>query len=546
MLFNSNVFLFAFLPFAILGFYTLAQRRGPQAAKIWLCLASFVFYGWWNPAFVLLLVGSIAFNYSLSLFLTDRDGEDRQQTILVAAGIAANLLLLGYYKYLFPLLGFLHKVGWEPIDFGSVILPIGISFFTFTQIGYLVDCRQGLVRERGLLNYILFVTFFPHLIAGPILHHREIMPQFADDATYHFKSENLASGLTLFAVGMIKKVLLADQIAPWAELGFAHTSGMPLIQSWSVAIAYSMQLYFDFSAYSDMAIGLGIVFGVKLPLNFNSPYKSSSVIEFWQRWHMTLTRYLTLLLYNPISLRIARRRQARGFSSGRQAALTISGFTSMIVFPTMTTMLLAGIWHGAGLQFIMYGLLFGVYLSINHAWRTMYPPSLRTAPKLAMLQVWSTLWPIVLTYLAVLVSQVFFRSDSFGNAVQMLAGLIGMHGSGLPLPIPLNDVKYLGVAKHWLLDHGLFVVATRDAYNSLTLPLATNLAFGLGLAVIAFAAPNVYQIMGDRSPALTKVRPSRIPLLWRPTLPWAVGIAVLLFFACQRFDHPARFLYFQF
>ena len=193
MLFNSNVFLFAFLPFAILGFYWLALYSGPFAAKVWLCLASFVFYGWWNPAFLLLLIGSIAFNYSLSLFLADRDGEDHRQTLLITAGVAANLLLLGYYKYLFPLLGFLHRVGWTSVNFGSVILPIGISFFTFTQIGYLVDCRQGLVRERGLLNYVLFVTFFPHLIAGPILHHREIMPQFADDATYRFKSDNLAS-----------------------------------------------------------------------------------------------------------------------------------------------------------------------------------------------------------------------------------------------------------------------------------------------------------------------------------------------------------------
>ena len=212
---------------------------------------------------------------------------------------------------------------------------------------------------------------------------------------------------------------------------------------------------------------------------------------------MTLTRYLTLLLYNPISLRIARRRQARGLPSGRQAASTLSGFTSMIVFPMMTTTLLACIWHGAGLQFIVYGVLFGVYLSINHAWRTLFPPSPKTSPSFATLDMWSALWPIILTYLAVLVSQVFFRADNFGSALELLAGILGMHGSGLPLPIPLNDVKYLGIAKHWLLDHGLFVVATRDAYNSLTLPLATNMAFVLGLAVIAFGAPNVYQIMGD-------------------------------------------------
>ncbi len=548
MLFNSNVFLFAFLPIAILGFYWLAHGPGAHAAKVWLCLASFVFYGWWNPAFVLLLLGSIAFNYTLSLRLTDSDDDaGRRQTLLLAAGVAANLLLLGYYKYLFPLMGFLHRLGWTHVDFGSVILPIGISFFTFTQIGYLVDCRQGMVKERGLLNYVLFVTFFPHLIAGPILHHREIMPQFANPATYQFKSLNLAGGLTLFAFGLIKKVLLADQIAPWAELGFSHTSGMPLVQSWSVALAYSMQLYFDFSGYSDMAIGLGIMFGVKLPLNFNSPYKSSSVIEFWQRWHMTLTRYLTLLLYNPMSLWVARRRQARGLPTGRQAAATFRGFASMIVFPTMTTMLLAGIWHGAGFQFIVYGLLFGTYLSINHAWRTVYPPSAKPPLQPFPLNLWSSLWPVALTYLAVLVTQVFFRADNAGDAVELLAGMGGAHGTGMPLPIPLNDLKYFGPAQHWLIEHGLIFVAPREAYNSVTLPLATNFALAFVLAVIAFGAPNVYQIMGEWSPALTRVHANfRWPVHWKPSLPWALGIAVLMFLACLRFDHPARFLYFQF
>lgn len=548
MLFNSNVFLFAFLPIAIVGFYSLAHGSGAHAARIWLCLSSFVFYGWWNPAFLLLLTGSIAFNYALSLFLRDSESSPGEgQTWLLGVGIAANLALLAYYKYLFPLLGFLHHLGLNPTDFGSVILPIGISFFTFTQIGYLVDCRQGLVRERGLLNYVLFVTFFPHLIAGPILHHREIMPQFATDETYRFKAANLATGMTVFIFGMAKKVLLADQIAPWAEFGFAHVDHTAFIQSWSVALAYSMQLYFDFSGYSDMAIGLGIMFGVKLPLNFNSPYKSSSVIEFWQRWHMTLTRYLTLLLYNPISLWIARRRQARGLPAGRQAIATPSGFASLIVFPTVTTMVLAGIWHGAGLQFIIYGLLFGLYLSVNHAWRALFPPGRQKAIPSRAIRFWSFVWPVVLTYLAVLITQVYFRADNARDALSLVAGMAGFHGSGLPLPIPLNNVKYLGPLQHWVLDYGWLAVASRDAYNAVTLPLATNLAAALGLIAVAFSAPNVYQIMGEWSPALTKVRDNPWPILrWSPSLPWAIVLAFLLFLACQNFDHAARFLYFQF
>jgi alginate O-acetyltransferase complex protein AlgI len=514
MLFNSSVFLYAFLPISLIGFYLLAQRGHIASAKVWLCTASFFFYGWWNPIFVLLLAGSIAFNYSVSIFLTDRP--DRRQTLLLACGIAVNLLLLFYYKYFAPLVHFLHGIGLIRANMGSILLPLGISFFTFTQIGYLVDCRQGLVKERGLLNFVLFVTFFPHLIAGPILHHREVMPQFANPATFRFKTENLAVGLALFACGLFKKVMLADSIAPWAETGFAHPHGMDLIQSWSVAIAYSMQLYFDFSGYSDMAIALGIMFGIKMPLNFNSPYKALSIIDFWQRWHMTLTRYLTLLLYNPIALWAARRRQAKGLLSGQKAAHTPSGFVTMIIFPTMVTMVLAGVWHGAGFQFLIFGALHGSYLCINHAWRIFRPPVKQPMPSTGITQLWSGFWPVALTYLAVLVSQIFFRAASSGDAVALLAGMGGANGLG--------------------------VGASVDQWR-----LAGNILLGLGLAVIAFCAPNAYQILGDRSPALTKVRGALPPAKqWQPTIRWAVACGLLLFFASLRFDQAAQFLYYQF
>ncbi len=522
MLFNSSVFCYAFLPISILGYYFLARRGGVSAAKIWLCAASFVFYAWWNPFFVVLLIGSIAFNYSLSVFLTDADSDTgRRQSLLLAAGIAANLLLLFYFKYFAAFSRFLHDLGLTRADSGSIVLPLGISFFTFTQIGYLVDCRQGLVKERGLVNYILFVTFFPHLIAGPILHHREIMPQFANPDTYRFKAENLAIGLALFAFGLFKKVGLADSISPWAELGFLHPHGTAFIQSWSVALAYSMQLYFDFSGYSDMAIALGIMFGVKLPLNFNSPYKASSIIDFWQRWHMTLTRYLTLLIYNPIALAVARRRQAKGLPAGQRAASTPSGFRSMIVFPLMVTMLLAGVWHGAGLQFFIFGALHGTYLCVNHAWRIFMPPSSTAPPPALLRRLWLRFWPVAVTYLAVLVAEIFFRAASSGDAVALLAGMLGVNGGGV-----------------W----PAFLTSNSDA-----LRLADNLVLGLGLAVIAFFAPNVYQIMGRWSPALTKVRSTLRPSLqWQPTFRWAMVGGALLFLASLRFDQKAVFLYFQF
>lgn len=546
MLFNSYAFLLGLLPIALVGYYLLAHRVGALYAKVWLCAASFVFYGWLNPKLLLLLSGSILFNSWLSRSLTGDEETARRQNLILTAGVAANLLLLFYYKYLFPLLSFVHQMGWVEHDFGTMVLPIGISFFTFTQIGYLVDCRQGLVKERGPLHYVLFVTFFPHLVAGPILHHREVMPQFASDQTYRFKSENLATGMTVFAVGMAKKVLLADSIADCADAGFAHATSLGFLQAWSTVLAYAMQLYFDFSGYSDMAVGLGIMFGVKLPLNFNSPYKSYSIIDFWQRWHMTLTRYITLLLYNPISLAISRRRQEAGKPIGKQATATVSGFFQTVVVPTMITLLLAGIWHGAGLTYIMYGVLHGTYLCINHAWRLFYPVT--TLGKLTgRAAVWGRTWRWTLTFLAVLVSLTFFRAASVPQAMEVLAGTVGLHGTGLPLPFPLSDMHLAGSLAGFLLDHHVLVLRPRAEYNAVTRALLGNWALIVGLAVIAFKAPNVYQILDRFSPALGKVQAlSWRWLLWRPSVAWALVCSVLLYLSEQQFDHAARFLYFQF
>jgi len=548
MLFNSYVFLCVFLPISVIAFYVAAHAFGSRAAKILLCVASFVFYGWWNPAFIILLVGSIAFNYFISLKLKGEEDRKPGQGWVLAFGVTANLGLLFYYKYLFPLLGFFHSIGLSHFDYGSVILPIGISFFTFTQIGYLVDCHQGLVKDRGILNYVLFVTFFPHLIAGPILHHREVMPQFADDQTYCLKVFNLVTGLTLFAAGMVKKVLLADTLAPWAEMGFSHIDHITFFHAWSIALAYSMQLYFDFSGYSDMAIGLGIMFGVRLPLNFNSPYKSASIIEFWQRWHMTLTRYLTLLLYNPIALWVNRRRQRAGMPVSKAAASTLPGFASMIALPTFTTMFLAGLWHGAGLQYLIYGMLHGIYLTVNHAWRILRPtPSkIKHAPEqFSLLRITCK---IALTYVAVLVAQIYFRANNVSDATDLVAGMFGLNGSGLPIVIPANNLKYLGSFGEFFTSHGLLTVGLREIYNSVTLPLATNLATAVAFGVITFWAPNIYQILGDASPALTKVKPDAHWqwIVWKPSLFNAVLVGLLLFVASIYFDRAARFLYFQF
>jgi alginate O-acetyltransferase complex protein AlgI len=547
VLFNSYIFLLVFLPVSLLGYYSLGHYANSTAAKFWLAIASFVFYGWWNPAFVVLLLLSIAVNYALSVLILDAEAHADRQRMLLTLGIVLNLSVLVYYKYLFVALQFFHAHAWLSTDFGRVILPLGISFFTFTQIGYLVDSQQGMVKEKNLLNYTLFVTFFPHLIAGPILHHREIMPQFADRSTYRFDSSKVASGLTLFAIGLVKKVVLADSIAPWAESGFAHAGQIGMLTTWSTILAYSMQLYFDFSGYSDMAIGLGSMFGVRLPLNFNSPYKSTSIIDFWQRWHMTLTRYLTLLIYNPISLWITRHRMARGLPANRKASHSLEGFVSLVAFPTCVTMLLAGVWHGAGLQFVIWGGLHALYLIINHAWRIFGPKPLSSAAPRVLSGV-DHVWRVILTYACVLLAQIFFRADSVADARKLLAGVVGSHGYDLPLSIAGFRLNRFGPVGEFFYRHGLIVLSpTHTLWDTVTKPLLVNSLMIMGMALIVWGAPNSIQLMGLASPALQKIPATRWRLLvWKPNVVWGLLIAVSLYYVLTQLDQPGRFLYFQF
>ncbi len=417
MLFNSYIFILAFLPLTLAGFW-LAARLGRAVAGSWLVAASLLFYGWWRPGDVPLLLASVVANYGMSRLIAATAGR-RMQDWLLAIGIAANLALLVRYKYLAALLG----LAGLPIVVPT--LPLGISFFTFTQIGFLIDCRQGLARERGWLSYALFVTFFPHLIAGPILHNREIMPQFAAETTYRLSADNIAAGLAIFLIGLLKKCLLADPLAATVAAGFAHPQGLALFGAWQTATSYSLQLYFDFSGYSDMAIGLARMFNLRFPANFNSPYKSQSVIEYWQRWHMTLTRYLTMYLYNPIALCITRRRVARGLAVNRQGQATAGGFASMVLLPIWVTLALAGVWHGSGATFLVFGLLHAAYLSVNHAWRLFRPHPLGQSA--------TAVGRVVLTYACVLVGSVVFRAPSLWSAGQVLGAMLGLHGVSMAL-----------------------------------------------------------------------------------------------------------------
>lgn len=531
MLFNSLPFLFLFLPVALAGYY-LGGRLHPMFSAAWLCLASLVFYAWWNPAFVALLALSIVFNYLVSLAILSTQEKARLHAWVLGLGIAANIAVLFHYKYFATLVGYLNHFGFVDQRPDDIILPLGISFFTFTQIGFLLDCAAGVARERGFLSYVLFVTFFPHLIAGPILHHKEMMPQFAHPENYRFKAENLSVGGTLFVIGLAKKVLLADSIAPWAEAGFSQPGQLQLLGAWGVALTYALQLYFDFSGYSDMAIGLAKMFGIRFPLNFNSPYKSTGIIEFWTRFHMTLTRYLTAYLYNPVALAVTRSRARKGYPVGRKATATLSGFSSMVVFPSIFTMGLAGVWHGAGWQFLIFGLLHGVYLAVNHAWRQFGPGKGKKGPSRG----WRRACYILLTFVCAVVALLFFRANSTSDALRVLAGMLGMHGVEPMAPV-LFPLTSLWDGNAWSTGEWLRLTLERWAQGGAIVVL---------LAVV-WLAPNSNQIMGAWSSALEGPDPApRAWMRWRPNVTWAVLVFAVLFYAMLHMHKTVRFLYFQF
>jgi alginate O-acetyltransferase complex protein AlgI len=504
MLFNSPEFLFVYLPLVLAGF-AVAGRFGRTPVVVWLAVASVAFYGYWRPAFLFLLLGSIIVNYFCAhLLWRYRERPGLQRAVLIA-GITANLGALAYFKYLFPALHFISDTLELQWDVGSVILPLGISFFTFTQIAYLLDLAEGAAEPQDFSSYVLFVTFFPHLIAGPILHHREIMPQFAADRDFSLKVNDVALGLSWFILGLCKKVLIADHLAPSADAGFANPAALSTAAGWLTAVNYALQLYFDFSGYSDMAIGLARMFSIELPLNFDSPYKASSIIDFWSRWHMTLTRYLTLYLYNPISVWINRRRVGAGKPAGRKALKTLSGFASLVALPTLTTMFIAGIWHGAGLQFLIFGVLHGTYLTVNHAWRV-----LRTEGSLLSRVISWYPVSVLLTLLAVMVGQIFFRATSAHDAVQLLAVLCGAGNNTAPSVI--GPHAYLAL---------------------LLLP-------------VIWLCPNTQEIMGQTKEIRPNIFAAGGWVLWRPSLTWAAGLGIALTAVLWYLTNTSSFLYFQF
>ena len=392
MLFNSYEFIFVYLPITLLGYYLTAKFIKNGAAKIFLIFASVCFYSYWDINNLPILLASIVVNYAFGRCLTN----NRSKKVLMV-GIAFNLLFLGYFKYTNFILENINYLFNAGIAMKNIVLPLGISFFTFTQTAYLVDVYRGETKAYSKSDYLLFVTIFPHLIAGPILYHRDMIPQFSQAERYKINYKNLTYGILWFTIGLFKKVVIADKLAIYADRVFNSTADLTMLDAWGGSLAYTLQLYFDFSGYSEMAIGLGLLFNYNLPLNFNLPYRATSIIDFWRRWHMTLSSFLKNYLYIPLG----------GNRTGHHLR------------NIMITMFLGGLWHGAGWTFIFWGVLHRITISITHPRRKIK----YTLPQ------WMN-W--LLTFNAVNIAWIFFRAASFNDALNILIAMFDINRFAYP------------------------------------------------------------------------------------------------------------------
>lgn len=528
MLFNSFEFLFLFLPVTLFGFFRIA-RLGQEPAITWLVLASLFFYGWWNPIYVPLIVASMLINFGIGRRLGRHANQDRRvgARVLLSLGIAINLGLLGWYKYANFGVDTLNSALGTDFHLHTIVLPLAISFFTFQQIAYLVDAYQGITREYRFSHYLLFVTFFPQLIAGPIVHHKEMLPQFLRAETLRPHIANIAIGGTIFAIGLFKKTVLADGVAVYATPVFDRAAAGDLLtffEAWGGALAYTWQLYFDFSGYSDMAIGAARLFGIRLPQNFHSPYKATSIIEFWRRWHMTLSRFLRDYLYIPL---------------GGNRRGSVARYRNL-----MLTMLLGGLWHGAGWTFVIWGALHGGYLAINHLWHRVTP---KISPRLLLPGAAARLLAWGVTFAAVVVGWVFFRAADVETALRMLAAMSGLNGVELPNAIAAS----LGTLWPVLSSLGM------ETYLGGGSIFLSTWSWVLALLPIVLMAPNSMQLMARFAPVLDcytegtehelRLLPRRMPTLqWRPSIAAAVATGACAGLAVLAMSRVSEFLYFQF
>ncbi|MBH0164089.1 MBOAT family protein [Fictibacillus sp. 7GRE50] len=475
MLFNSYEFIFMFLPISLFIYFLLNKWAFFNLSKYWLVIVSLFFYSWWNIAYLPLILASIIFNYLIGYSL----GKNKNKSLLMF-GIICNLAALGYFKYYDFFISTVNEAANANLPLLEIALPLAISFFTFTEIAYLVDSYRNETKEYSFINYVLFVTFFPHLIAGPIVHHKELAPQFSKKENMAIHHRNMATGLFIFFLGLFKKVVIADTFAVWATSGFSQAGDLTFAESWIASISYTLQLYFDFSGYSDMAIGASLLFNIKLPINFYSPYKAIDIQDFWRRWHITLSRFLRDYIYIPL---------------GGNRKGTFNLYRNLMI-----TFLIGGIWHGAGWTFVFWGFLHGAALVIHRMWKNA---------GLSMPKVMAWL----ITFQFVNLAWVFFRAETWKDAIEILSSMYGMNG--IVWTTSLFDSLSTGYAlyQYLHLTNSQFIVL--------------SILFFLGICLFA---RNSVQLMEN----------------FRPDFKTAILTAGIALYSILSLYKVSEFLYFQF
>ncbi len=490
MLFNSYTFIFFFLPVVLVGYFWLSKKRLTTASKAWLVFASLFFYSWWNVIYLPLILGSILFNFAVGSTISrlllnnalvkaqssnaiatnnangstthkveNKDADllsdtgstkprvNAKHTIspkaLLVFGLVCNISLLGYFKYTDFFISNTNVIIGSHIDLLHIVLPLGISFFTFTQIAYLVDAYRGEVKEMDYLNYTLFVTFFPHLLAGPILHHKEMMPQFDNIRSKVLNYKNLSLGLFLFSIGLFKKVVIADTFAVWANAGFDTTVALSLFEAWATSLSYTFQLYFDFSGYTDMALGVALMFNIRLPFNFNSPYKALDIQDFWRRWHITLSRFLRDYIYIPL---------------GGNRLGEFRTYANLF-----TVFLIGGLWHGASWMFVIWGAMHGAAIVLHRYWSENVKPKIKETlgkSREYTFGKWATVIAWFITFNFINLTWVFFRAKDMDSAINVIGGMVGGNG----VVMSENYFLKLHFMRHFIELHpGLFRICNVDS-----------------------------------------------------------------------------------
>ena len=521
MLFNSLGFILIFLPISVLGFHTLRRVSGAFTILFWMLGASLFFYGWWNPSYLVLLVGSIGFNYSLGQVISRYP---KNAKFFLAAGVFSNLFVIGYFKYANFFLDSLNRIFFLDVSTLQIILPLGISFFTFQQIAFLVDTYHGKTRLCSWYHYSVFVLFFPQLIAGPIVHHSDIMPQLENIDKYRDWGKNISIGMTVFIIGLLKKAVIADGIAVHATSVF-HAAGLgenlTFFEAWCGALAYTFQLYFDFSGYSEMAFGIAKLFGIALPINFDSPYKAHNIAIFWQRWHITLSQFLKHYLYIPLG----------GNRAGR-----LKRYRNL-----MLTMLLGGLWHGAGWMFVLWGGLHGLYLITFHLWQQLKSNLLPApGPKLAALCKGAG---ILTTFICATTAWVLFRAENIDAAVAIYKGMLGYHGFSLP-----EQLGFLVEPLSRMFPGACFDAEGFGAFGKARASIKLAVLF-----FIIWCMPNTFEFITQTGLTVpTKESPEKLRgtfsrlTRWRPNPFWGFAFGFIFLYCLLSLTNVSEFLYFQF